>query len=375
MARNKITYSEHPNRAARSAHARGDKQFRTYDTSAIRPKQSPTAAIVGIVVLVVLLAIILFGVFNFMRSCGQTPLVANGTQVEITISEGEGAKSVGKTLVDEGLISNQTEFVDRINSMGEEGILQPGTYVLTGGMSIDEIIQALQTPSAAETFTVPEGCTIAQTAAIVEEATGGRIPADEFIAAASNAAAYVESYPFLEAAGENSLEGFLFPKTYPYDEASTSDSIIRMMLSQYATETAGLDWSYAESQGLSQYDVLKLASIIEKESNADYRATVASVFYNRLAYGMRLQSDATVAYFVGHDPTAEDVDTYNDYNTYFIDGLTPTPINSPGLECLQAACWPEDTGYFYFYFEDDGNGGLTYYFSETYEEHQSTYEG
>lgn len=375
MTRNKITYSEHPNRAARSAHAKGDKQFRTYDTSAIRPKRNTTAAVVGIVVLVVLLALILFGVFNFVRSCGQTPLVANGTQVEITITDGEGAKSVGKTLVDEGLVSDSREFVDRINSMGEEGTLQPGTYVLTGGMTVDEIIKALQTPVAAETFTVPEGCTIGQTAAIVEEATGGRIPADEFIAAASNASAYVDAYPFLADVGENSLEGFLFPKTYPYDESSTADSIIRMMLSQYATETAGLDWSYAESQGLSQYDVLKLASIIEKESNADHRATVASVFYNRLAYGMRLQSDATVAYFVGHDPTAEDVDTYNDYNTYFIDGLTPTPINSPGIECLQAACWPEETGYFYFYFEDDGNGGLNYYFTETYEDHQATYEG
>lgn len=375
MARNKITYSQHPNRAARSAHAKGDKQFRTYDTSAIRPKQNPTAALIGVVVLVILLVVILFGVFNAVRSCGQTPLVPNGTKVEITISEGEGAKSVGKTLVDEGLISNSNEFVDRINSMGEEGALHPGTYELTGGQSIDEIIKALQTPVAAETFTVPEGSTLAQTAAIVEEATGGRITAADFTAAASDASAYADSYAFLADAGQNSLEGFLFPKTYPYDETSTADSLIRQMLSQYATETAGLDWSYAEARGLSQYDVLKLASIIEKESNADHRATVASVFYNRLANGMQLQSDATVAYVVGHDPTAEDVATYNDYNTYFIDGLTPTPINSPGIECLQAACAPEETGYFYFYFEDDGNGGLNYYFTETYEDHQATYEG
>ena len=90
---------------------------------------------------------------------------------------------------------------------------------------------------------------------------------------------------------------------------------------------------------------------------------------------MRLQSDATVAYVVGHDPTAEDVATESAYNTYFIDGLTPTPINSPGLECIQAVCSPDQTGYYYFYFEDNGNGGLNYYFTETYEDHQSTYEG
>ncbi|MBO4351951.1 MAG: endolytic transglycosylase MltG [Eggerthellaceae bacterium] len=374
MARNKITYSQHPNHAARSAHAKGDKQFRTYDTSAIRPKQNSTFAIAGIVVLVVLLVLILFGVFNFVRGCGKTPLVARGTEVTITITEGEGAKSVGKTLVDEGLISNSNEFVDRINAMGEEGALHPGTYTLVGGQSIDEIIKVLQTPVAATTFTVPEGSTVAQTAAIVADATGGRISAEEFIAAASDASVYVGSYEFLVDAGSNSLEGFLFPKTYPYDDASTADSIIRMMLDQYSTETAGLDWSYAESQGLTHYDVLKLASIIEKESNADHRATVASVFYNRMALGMQLQSDATVAYVVGHDPTAEDVATENEYNTYFITGLTPTPINSPGIECLQAACAPDQTSYYYFYFEDDGNGGLNYYFSETYEDHQATYE-
>ena len=375
MSRNKITYSQHPNRAARSAHAKGDKQFRTYDTSAIRPKQSPGAALIGIIVLVVLLVLILIGVFSFVRGCGKTPLVPRGTQVEITITEGEGAKSVGKTLVDEGLISNSNEFVDRVNAMGEEGSLHPGTYVLTGGQSIDEIIQVLHTPAAADTFTVPEGSTLAQTAAIVAEATGGRITADDFIAAASDASAYASSYGFLADVGNNSLEGFLFPKTYPYNSESTADSVIRAMLDQFGAETAGLDWSYVESRGLSHYDAIKLASIVEKESNVEHRATVASVFYNRLAANMRLQSDATVAYVVGHDPTAEDVATENAYNTYFIDGLTPTPINSPGLECIQAVCSPDQTGYFYFYFEDDGNGGLNYYFTETYEDHQSTYEG
>ena len=117
-----------------------------------------------------------------------------------------------------------------------------------------------------------------------------------------------------------------------------------------------------------------MASIVEKESDVEHRADVASVFYNRLLYGMRLQSDATVAYFVGHDPTPEDVNTWNEYNTYHIDGLPPTPINSPGIECLQAVCSPAETPYFYFYFEDDGSGNMTYTFSETYEDHQATYE-
>lgn len=372
--RKNVTYSSRPTHAARSAHAKGDKMFRTYDTSAIRPKRSPIPAIIGIAVLVIALIAIVFGVFNFMRGCSRTALVEPGTEVQIVVESGEGPKSVAKKLADAGLISSQSEFTDRFAQLGGEDSLHPGTYTIIGGQSVDDIIKVVQTPVAAVTFTVPEGLTLHQTAEVVATASENRITVEDFVAAASNAAAYAASYPFLADVGEGNLEGYLFPKTYPITEESTADSIIRGMLDQFASETAGLDWSYAASLGLTPYDAVKLASIVEKESDASHRSTVASVFYNRLEAGMLLQSDATVAYVVGHDPTPEDVDTYSDYNTYFIAGLPPTPINSPGLECLQAVCSPEDTGYYYFYFEDDGSGNLNYSFSETYEAHQSAYE-
>lgn len=372
--RRNITYSSRPTHAARSAHAKGDKAFRTYDTTAIRPKLSPIPAIIGVIVLLAAIAGIVFGVLHFTRGCFGAPQVEKGTEVTIVVNEGESVKSIGKTLVEAGLISNANEFTDRVSAQGLENSLHPGTYKLVGGQSVDEIIHVLQTPVASDTFTIPEGSTIRQTAEIVSSATGGRITVDEFVKAASDASVYAGDYTFLGDAGKNSLEGFLFPKTYPYNESSTADSLIRAMLDQFASETTSLNWSYVESKGMSHYDAVKLASIVEKESDAAHRPTVASVFYNRLADGMRLQSDATVAYFVGHDPTAEDVDTDNPYNTYFIEGLPPTPINSPSLECLQAVCSPEQTGYYYFYFEDDGNGGLKYSFSETYDEHRSTYE-
>ena len=331
-------------------------------------------AIVGIIVLVVALIAIVIGVFTYLRGCSTTALVANGTEVQVVVEEGEGAKSVAKTLADAGLIANQSDFTDRLAELGAEDSLQPGTYTLVGGQTVDEMITVLQTPVAAETFTVPEGSTLAQTAEVVAAASDGRISADDFLAAAGNASAYADAYPFLAEAGEASLEGYLFPKTYPIADESTAESLVRSMLDQFKAETAGLDWSVAEAHGLSAYDVVKLASIVEKESDAAHRAEVASVFYNRLDAGMRLQSDATVAYVVGHDPTPEDVDAYSDYNTYYIDALPPTPINSPGLECLQAACAPAETDYYYFYFEDDGTGTMKYTFSETYEDHQATYE-
>ena len=114
-----------------------------------------------------------------------------------------------------------------------------------------------------------------------------------------------------------------------------------------------------------------MASLIEKEAAADNRGTVSSVFYNRLADNMPLQSDATVAYVVGHDPSAKDLSTSSPYNTYLNNGLPVGPICSPGLESLQAACNPESTDYLYFYFAKDSSGQMKYYFSKTYKQHQA----
>ena len=208
--------------------------------------------------------------------------------------------------------------------------------------------------------------------------TGGRISVDDFTAAASDASAYAADYAFLADAGTNKLEGFLFPKTYEISDEATADTVIRMMLDQFQTETAGLDWSYPQSQGLTIYDAVNLASIVEKESSGDeqIRAQVASVFYNRLStlgdpsYGF-LQSDATTAYEVGHDPSAEEGHAETPYSTYANTGLPPTPICSPSIDSLQAVCAPDQESlgkYFFFYFEGD-----QYYFSETYDEHQETF--
>lgn len=371
MSRRKnVTYSARPTHAARSAHAKGEKLFRTYDTSYIRPKPNPVPAIVCIVALVVVVVAVVIFVLTSTRSCAGAALVPEGTQVEVVVAEGEGANSVAKTLVESGLIANQDEFTNRLRETGAENSLHPGTYVLTGGQSLDEMITVLQTPVAAVTFTVPEGSTVAQTADIVAQASEGRITAEAFVAAAADASVYAGDFPFLASAGSNSLEGFLFPKTYPIAEDSTADSIIRAMLTQFGEETASLDFSVPESHGLSLYQTVNLASIVEREDNGSHQAEVASVFYNRLDDGWMLQSDATMAYVVGREPTPEELGTYHDYNTYTIQGLPPTPIDSPSLACLQAVCSPADTSYYYFYYDEGGN--VT--FSETYEDHQASYE-
>lgn len=380
--RKQVTYSQRPNHAARSAHARGERQFRTYDTSYIRPKKSKAPAIVAAVLAVLVVGGLAWGALTLFNSCSaqSVELLAEGQEATITVAEGAGAKVVGEQLAEARLVSNAGDFTKRVNEMGVDSQLKPGTYTFAGGMSLDAIINQLTAGPVANALTIPEGSTLEAVAQSVATFTENRITADAFTAAASDASAYAADYDFLADAGTNSLEGFLFPKTYEIGDDAAAESVVRMMLDQFKTETSGLNWSYPQSQGLTIYDAVKLASIVERESSGDeqIRAQLASVFYNRLNnfgdpnYGF-LQSDATTAYELGHDPTPEDIKNPTPFNTYTNTGLPPTPICSPGLDCLQAVCNPAQTNYFFFYFAPDESGTMQYYFSETYEEHQQTF--
>ena len=380
--RKQVTYSQRPNHAARSAHARGEREFRTYDTSYIRPKQSKGPKIFAAVLAVVVIGGLAWGGLTLFNSCsGSAPveLLAEGQEATVVVEQGSGAKAIGELLVEEKLVGSASDFAKRVSEMGVESQLKPGTYTFAGGTSLDDIVRQIAAgPDMGNALTITEGYKLSDIAAAVATASEGRITAEAFTAAASDASVYAASYSFLADAGTNSLEGFLFPKTYAVADDATADSLVRMMLDQFQKETASLDWSYPQSQGLSIYDAVNLASIVEKESSGDeqIRAKVAAVFYNRLettgepSYGF-LQSDATTAYEVGHDPTPEEVHAETPYSTYTNKGLPPTPICSPSLDCLKAVCAPDQESlgkYFFFYFEGD-----SYYFTETYEDHMNTF--
>ena len=307
------------------------------------------------------------------------------TEVEITVEEGDSRGDVAKKLHDAGLVNSRLVFNIAGTFLHYNRYVEPGTYKLNSDMDFRALITNMHDweTDAKEAqglikVTIPEGYKLSDIAAAVATASEGRITAEAFTAAASDASVYAASYSFLADAGTNSLEGFLFPKTYAVADDATADSLVRMMLDQFQKETASLDWSYPQSQGLSIYDAVNLASIVEKESSGDeqIRAKVAAVFYNRLettgepSYGF-LQSDATTAYEVGHDPTPEEVHAETPYSTYTNKGLPPTPICSPSLDCLKAVCAPDQESlgkYFFFYFEGD-----SYYFTETYEDHMNTF--
>lgn len=372
VGRKNITYSSRPTRAARAAHARGDKEFRTYDTSYIRPRTSHAPIVIAII-LVVAVAVT---VFFLVRACtpAPEPTLPEGEEAIVVVDEGEAASAIGQTLVDEGLIGSAGEFVDHVRAQGVESSLIPGTYLLVGGTSVDDIIATLQAgpDSTADRLVVPEGLTRDATAQIVAEATRGRITADDFLAASADASRWAGDYPFLTTAGTNTLEGFLFPKTYMLTARDGADEAVAMMLDQFGVETATVSFAYPESRGFNLYDSVKLASVVEKEANADTMTQVASVFYNRLASDHPyLDSDATTAYEVGDDPTAEQVHADTPYSTYTNPGLPPTPICSPSLAAIEAVCNPDETNYMYFYFVPDDAGALQYYFSETLAQHEA----
>ena len=297
--------------------------------------------------------------------------VTPGTTVTVTVAEGSGASAVADALYDAGVIASRSEFLNQVRRTEAEQSIKSGTYEIVTGADLASIIDLLTTgPNASATLTIPEGYTVSQIAAAAEQAFG--IPADEFLAQAK-ASNYAAEYTFLSEAHDDSLEGYLFPKTYSFpDEGATADALIRAMLAQYQTEVASLDLASAAASISSRYgidvdenDLVIVASIIEREAGGDeHRADVASVFYNRLETGMMLQSDATLVYSLGREVTADDLKNDDPYNTYTNYGLTPTPICSPGLASLQAAANPNDTDYLYFFLSGDYAA-----FSVTLDEH------
>ncbi len=159
--------------------------------------------------------------------------------------------------------------------------------------------------------------------------------------------------PFTKHAKGHPLEGFLFPATYEFTEKTTTKQLVELQLEAFRRAWAKVDMKYARSKNLTPYDVLIIASMVEKETIApDERPLVAAVIYNRLKAGMPLGIDATIRYGLdvpGTEPLrVSQLESDNPYNTRNRQGLPPTPIASPGLASMQAAAHPAKVNYLYF---------------------------
>jgi UPF0755 protein len=325
--------------------SRSPRGRRSLPTSAMAARRRMVAAFL---VLAVIVGVMTFGVWTTLfRASADVPA---GRNVTIVVPKGASGDAVAVMLADAGVVTNPTMFRVRAQLLGLAGEIKAGTYQLKTGSSYDDVAHLLVNGPVIEriTVTIPEGWGIAATAARMHDKLG--IPEQTFIDLATTGAKKFD-FAFLADDPTPSLEGYLFPKTYEFTRSVTATDVIRTMLAQYGKETAILDYSYSQSKNLTPHDVLTIASIIEREAQvASDRPKVASVIYNRLKIGMRLQLDSTVQYALHGKAklTFDDLKTDNPYNTYMYAGVPPGPICSPGMSAITAAAHPAVTKYIYY---------------------------
>lgn len=329
-------------------------------------------AALAVLALLVVIATVMAYLNSRSQDNAQTASITAGEHIKVTIPSGANAARIAQLLVQEHVISDGKAFLSAIQKQDVASKIKSGTYELVAGSDYQQLIDRLiQGPNSSENaLVVPEGFTVDKLADLVSQQFG--ISRDDFLAQAK-ASNYVDEFPFLKDAQNDSLEGFLWPKTYDFSSTTpTSDAIIKLMLTQYKTETANLDFEGAQQNikqqygiTMSRYDFIKLASIIEKEALIDEdRPLIASVMFNRLKADMPLQSDATMGYVTKGKVTPQDLKSDSPYNTQNKKGFPPTPICSPGIASLSAAMLPATTDNYYFWITKDEHK-----FSKTYDEH------
>jgi UPF0755 protein len=231
-----------------------------------------------------------------------------------------------------------------------------GIAVAGGALGGDDSPAVPTTATApAQRLLIREGLRREDVAALLDRET--RISGDRYLALTGPGA---RGRALAGAARPTSLEGFLFPATYDVTDQTTAAQLVDEQLAAYRDNTAGIDYSYARSKNLTRFDVLTIASMIEREVQVpSERPLVAAVIYNRLHAGMMLGIDATVQYAIGAwkpDLSAADLAVDSPYNTRRFTGLPPGPICSPGADSIRAAAHPARVSYLYYVARNDGTG-------------------
>jgi peptidoglycan lytic transglycosylase G len=276
----------------------------------------------------------------------------HGRAINIVIPTGASAGDIGAILEDGGVISDGGRFREYTKEQGEGSGFKAGTYRFRAGTDYDVIIARLDAgPEAPKLvkLVIPEGLRLTEIA--------DRVASDTSISKGSYNAAVDRSKPPSDFGSVPSMEGFLFPATYDVKARESAAALVKAQLDAFNANVGQVDMSYAASKNLTQYDVLKIASMIEREARVDEeRALISAVIYNRLRLGMQLGIDATLLYEQGswsHELTVSELEANTPYNTRVRHGLPPTPICSPGLKSLQAAAHPANVNYLYYVAKGD----------------------
>jgi UPF0755 protein len=308
------------------------------------------------------------------------PAGDDGTPVTFVVQPGETAGNIADRLAREGLISDAELFKRYVQHRGLDAGIEAGEFTLRQTMTIPEIAQALQEARRPEQIVVlREGLRLEQVAAEVAQQT--TIAEDAFLQLATSGwrdQGY--SFRFLSTLpADASLEGFLFPDTYRLPENPGAGDLVERMLSTFDERVTRQIEAAGGRRGMSLYQVVTLASIVEREAVVDQeRPIIAGVYDNRLEFGWTLDACPTVQYALGAPGnwwprfTLEATTASSPYNTYQNGGLPPGPICSPGLASIKAAARPADTDYFFFLADCTKNDG-SHLFAVTEEEHYANY--
>ncbi|MCA9937695.1 MAG: endolytic transglycosylase MltG [Anaerolineales bacterium] len=308
------------------------------------------------------------------------PAGARPAAGDFTIAPGETANVIAANLVAQGFLTNADLFVNYVRYYGLDAGLEAGQYTIAPGATVPELANALSDSVGQEvTVRFLEGWRSEEMANYLAQTTPARVDAAQFQAIVRRLVPYdLARYDFLDPTA-GSLEGFLFPDTYRLPLDADAAYLVDLMLQNFGRRvTPEMRQAYL-SNGLSPRQAVTLAAIVEREAVVDAeRPLVASVFFNRLAQGMKLDADPTVQYAVGQAADGSwwksplgvaDLALDSPYNTYLYTGLPPGPIANPGLASLQAVAQPAQTNYLFFVADCDANAAGLHLFSATYEEH------
>ena len=303
------------------------------------------------------------------------PRDPRASEQKFTVQEGEPVESIADRLQQAGAIRDAGAFRDYLIYTGLDTSLQAGEYKVSAAMSVIEVAKEMQDATPSEiTFVVWPGWRLEEIAESLPT-SGLDIAPYDFAAAAMSTH---PQYEFL--AGKDTAEGFLYPDSYILPRTTSVGQLVDVLLRGFLQHLSTDLQEGFSRQGLSTYDAVTLASIVQREAvKADEAPMIASVYLNRLRSPMKLDADPTVQYAIGYNAIqrtwwtnplgAADLQVVSPYNTYINDGLPPSPIANPGLTALRAVANPTQSDYYYFSARCDGSG--YHEFARTFEEHLS----
>lgn len=329
-------------RKAASEFLRGRREQRggrsTPGSGSRRPRVLIAAALAGALALVC--AWFLLSLFQPFKGDGSG-------EVTVTIPKGATVGEIADQLADAGVIDSPFFFRARATLSGRAGDLKAGRFVLRGDMSSTAAMDALAEAPVPDTvtITIPEGMSRSEAKRVVGDSLKG-----DYLAA-SRRSQLLDPKRYGGRKAEN-LEGFLFPATYELKPGRPVSELVAQQLQAFRRELAKVNMRFAKSKNLTPYDVLTIASMVEREAQLPReRPLVASVIYNRLRDGIPLGIDATTRFATGNwtEPLKEsELALDSPYNTRSRQGLPPGPIGSPGLAAMKAAANPAKTDYLYY---------------------------